>query len=281
MRGEFVDLNDTRLYCFAAGSRGAGEPIVLLHGAFTSSHVWRDLIARLPKGHRVLVIDLLGHGRSDTPLGADYSVLGHANRTLALLHLLGVEPACFVGHGFGAAVATAIALRSPNSVTRLQLCNPCHIALDGHAAHTPAALRRLARGARLWKALPPDWLASALHTAMARGYTNALLAGQVLDVYLKPFRTANGNAVAMHQLQVVANSDDVLSLGPETLSMPTGLMLGANDPFLPRSGERMRSAITAAAVGEVTVHRLAGMSHAIPEEAPDRLAIAVAELLVQ
>ncbi len=281
MRGEFVDLNDTRIYCYAAGTRGAGEPVVLLHGAFTSSHVWRDLTARLPKGHRVLVIDLLGHGRSDTPTTADYSLQAHADRTLALLDLLGVEPACVVGHGFGAAVATAIAYRAPERVTRLQLCNPCHMAVDAQSADAPASLRRLARGARLWKALPPDWLASALHTALARGYTNSLLAGHVLDVYLRPFRSAHGKEVATRQLRVVADNRDALTLTPDSLSMPVGIMLGADDPFLPRSGERMRSAITSAAVGEVTVHRLAGMSHAIPEEAPDRLAMALSELLVQ
>ena len=67
MRGEFVDLSGVRVYCYAFGSRGAGEPIVLVHGAFTSSHLWQDLLPRLPKGHRVLVLDLLGHGRSDPP----------------------------------------------------------------------------------------------------------------------------------------------------------------------------------------------------------------------
>ncbi len=281
MRGEFVDLNDSRMYCYAAGTRGAGEPVVLLHGAFTSSHVWRDLTARLPKGHRILVIDLLGHGRSDTPASASYTLDAHANRVLALLDRLRVEPACFVGHGFGAAVATAIALRAPDRVTRLQLCNPCHMAEHHQSASAPPALRRLARGERLWRMLPPDWLASALHTALARGYTNRLLAGHVLDVYLKPFRTSDGREVATRQLRVVADHVDAIKLAPNSLRMPVGLMLGADDPFLPANGERMRSALNAAAVDDVTVHRLAGMSHAIPEEAPDRLAMAVSELLVQ
>ena len=36
MRGEFVDVGGTRLYYYAAGTRGAGEPIVLIHGFRTS-----------------------------------------------------------------------------------------------------------------------------------------------------------------------------------------------------------------------------------------------------
>ena len=54
MRGEFVDLDGVRLYCYAFGQRGAGHPIVLVHGSFTSSHLWQDVLPRLPKGHRVL-----------------------------------------------------------------------------------------------------------------------------------------------------------------------------------------------------------------------------------
>ncbi len=281
MRGEFVDLDDTRLYCFAAGERGAGEPIVLLHGAFSSSHMWRDLTARLPKGHRVLVIDLLGHGRSDRPAQADYALMAHATRVTALLDQLGVEPACLVGHGLGAAIAAQIALHEPERVTRLQLCNPCHIVGEDQQPYVPRAFRRLARTARLWRALPPDWLASALHTALSGGYTNGLLAAHVLDVYLKPFRSLSGREVAARQLTAMTQPDHVVRVMAGTFTMPVGLMLGANDPFLPRSGERLRLALQTAADGHLTVHRLAGMSHAIPEEAPDRLAIAVSELLVQ
>ena len=47
MRGEFLDLKGVRLYYYAAGTRGAGEPVVLLHGFPTSSHMFRGLIEDL------------------------------------------------------------------------------------------------------------------------------------------------------------------------------------------------------------------------------------------
>lgn len=281
MRGEFVDLDDTRLYCFASGARGAGEPIVLVHSAFTSSHLWRDLLPRLPNGHRVLIVDLLGHGRSDHPAGADFTTRAHAQRVLALLDVLGVEPACVVGHGFGAAIAASLALQAPERVSRLMLCNPCLIRTNGDDAAAPRSFRRLARAVALWRRLPPDWLASALHNALVRGYSNKLLAAHVMDVYLKAFRSDAGRAVACQQLQAVCNTDSVVELASNALAMPVGLMLGANDPFTPGGGEMLRRSLAARLDGGLTVHRLAGMSHAIPEEAPDRLAVAVAELLVQ
>lgn len=281
MRGEFVDLDDTRLYCYASGSRGAGEPIVLLHGAFTSSHVWRDLTARLPKGHRVLVVDLLGHGRSDQPALGELDIASHTTKLGRLFDVLGLEPACFLGHGVGAAIAARIALQSPARVSRLLLCNPCHLAAEASPAQAPRALRRLARGMPLWRRLPPDWFASALHASLIRGYTNRLFAGHAMDVYLKPFRSDAGRSIACRQLSAMADRHDVTHLHAQSLTIPVSLVLGDRDPFVGASGERLWAALPTVTSERHAVHRLAGLSHAIPEEAPDRLAVAVAELLAQ
>ncbi len=280
MRGEFVDVHDSRLYCYAAGTRGEGEPIVLVHGAFTSSHIWRDVVARLPKGHRVLVLDLLGHGRSDLPPQARYEAAAHAGRLGALLDLLGVEPSCLVGHGFGAAVVAELVRREPQRATRVLLCNPCLLAAGEERGTAPAGLRRLARATPLWRRLPPALLASALHTALARGYANRTFAGHVLDVYLRPYRTEAGRAAALRQLVALADTDAAVSLRTGALPMPVTVLLGTSDPFVPQGGEPLAAALATVVTGPLLVHRLAGMAHALPEEAPDRVAIAVAELLV-
>ncbi|HUF30679.1 MAG TPA: alpha/beta fold hydrolase, partial [Gemmatimonadaceae bacterium] len=101
MRGEFLDLDGARLYYYAAGVRGEGEPIVFLHGFPTSSHLWRDVVPLVPPGHRVVVVDLLGFGRSDLPTGRDVSLGGHAQRVLQLLDQLRIERATIVGHDTG------------------------------------------------------------------------------------------------------------------------------------------------------------------------------------
>jgi len=111
MRGEFVDLNGVRLYYYAAGTRGAGEPIVFLHGFPTSGHLWNDVVPLVPAGHRVVVLDLLGYGRSDRPLGRPVSIRGHAERVIELLDLLGINYACVVGHDVGGGIAQWLAVR--------------------------------------------------------------------------------------------------------------------------------------------------------------------------
>jgi pimeloyl-ACP methyl ester carboxylesterase len=84
VRGEFLDLSGARLYYYAAGSRGEGEPVVFVHGFPTSSHLWQDVVPHVPPGHRVVVVDLLGFGRSDFPRGRDVSIRGHAERWLQM-----------------------------------------------------------------------------------------------------------------------------------------------------------------------------------------------------
>jgi pimeloyl-ACP methyl ester carboxylesterase len=166
MRGEFVDLDGVRLYCYAFGQRGTGHPIVLVHGSFTSSHLWQDVLPRLPKGHRVLVLDLLGHGRSDPPGSASMTVAAHAERLERLLDIMGVQEVMLVGHGMGAAVAARVAHEHPERIAQLMLVNPTLLAARANEALLNRKVRRVAALAWLWQRLAPSWVASALHAAL-------------------------------------------------------------------------------------------------------------------
>ena len=47
---------------------GEGDPILLLHGFPTSSHLYRNILPTLAKTHRAIALDLPGYGLSDKPL---------------------------------------------------------------------------------------------------------------------------------------------------------------------------------------------------------------------
>src|SRR5438270_10834746 len=97
MRGEFVDVGGVRLYYYAAGTRGVGEPVIFLHGFPTSGHLWTDVIPLMPAGHRLVVLELLGYGRSDPPNGRSLTLRAHADRVGALMDALWIALAGGVG----------------------------------------------------------------------------------------------------------------------------------------------------------------------------------------
>ncbi|MDF1506009.1 alpha/beta hydrolase [Roseisolibacter sp. H3M3-2] len=273
MRGEFIDVNGARLYYYAAGTRGGGEPIVLLHGFPTSSHLWARVVPALPDGHRVVVVDLLGYGRSDRPQGRPLGVRAHAERVLELLDVLGINYACVVGHELGAGVAQALAVRWPARVARLALVNP--VAYD----EWPVREVRLARAMLpLTRHLPATFLLTLLRRELLRGYAEQESGARSIDKYLKPFASADGrDALVEHLLALDAAETAQLAPRLKDLVMPTTVLAGAHDPFLPPAvAERLAADVPGAVLEVVPDAR-----HFLPEDAPRAVADSVARLLAR
>jgi pimeloyl-ACP methyl ester carboxylesterase len=277
VRGEFVDVGGVRLYYYAAGTRGAGEPVLLLHGFPTSSYLWSDVVPRLPAGHRVIVPDLLGFGRSEPPrpgqLDSDLTVGGHAQRVTQLLDVLNVGEACIVGHGFSAAVALAVAMRHPQRVTRLGLINAVTSASwpsrDAMVANAVSALApALPRGLPLWFA----------RRALRRGFADPALATHSADHYLRGFRAAGGHAVLLAHLRALtraafAHPPVVTSQSPGR-PVPTARMWGDRDRVLPIAAGRALHGY----IPHATLDVVSG-GHFAPEESPAQVAAIITRLL--
>lgn len=271
MRGEFIDLGGSRLYYYAAGSRGAGEPIIFLHGFPTSSSLWSDVVPLLPEGHRIVVLDLLGYGRSDRPLGKPVSLRGHADRVLALLDALSINYACIVGHDIGGGIAQMLAVRAPTRVSRLCLVNSVAY------SDWPVRDLKLARAMLpLTKHLPQSWGLSMLRNELLRGYCDPLRGARSIDRYLRPFVTPEGRDSFMDHLSAL-DSSETAAIAPrlKDIAAPTAIVWGKDDPFLSRSlGERLRADIP-----DATLDTLPHTAHFTPEEAPERVALAISQLL--
>jgi len=96
-----------------------GPPLVLLHGLFFSRRMYERLAQRLP-GHRTLMLDLRGHGKSSRPrTPAAYRWDELAGDVLALLDHLGIERAVIGGLSLGANVALVLAVSHPERTTGL------------------------------------------------------------------------------------------------------------------------------------------------------------------
>jgi pimeloyl-ACP methyl ester carboxylesterase len=118
-----VNRDDLILY-YAQRGDPTGPPVVLLHGLTMSSRTMERLAASLPD-HRVLLLDLHGHGKSTNPREPDrYLVSEFADDVVALLDHLEIKEAVVGGLSLGANVSFEVALRHPERVRALVLEMP-------------------------------------------------------------------------------------------------------------------------------------------------------------
>ncbi len=117
-----LPLDGGNVYVRQDGPRDAAA-LLLIHGSGSSTRAWDPMVRLLTTSHRVIRIDLLGHGRSDKPADGDYAISAQARRVAAALDLLGVTRAVVAGHSSGGYTATALAEQRPDLVTALALIN--------------------------------------------------------------------------------------------------------------------------------------------------------------
>ncbi|MFI6149661.1 alpha/beta fold hydrolase [Streptomyces sp. NPDC051109] len=117
-----LSMEDGDIHVRQDGPRGA-PVLLLIHGSASSTRSWDPMVPLLTASHRVVRIDLLGHGRSARPAESSYAIPDQARRAGTALDRLGVEHTVVVGHSSGGAVATALAEQRPDLVTALALIN--------------------------------------------------------------------------------------------------------------------------------------------------------------
>jgi pimeloyl-ACP methyl ester carboxylesterase len=133
-----LPLDDGGLYVCQDGPRDA-PALLLIHGSASSTRSWDSLVPLLTSSHRVIRIDLLGHGQAAKPAGPSYALPDQARRVGAALDRLGVKRAIVVGHSSGGCSATALAEQRPDLVTALALINTGP-SLDAFIAPQSAAI---------------------------------------------------------------------------------------------------------------------------------------------
>jgi pimeloyl-ACP methyl ester carboxylesterase len=239
VRGEFIDLSGERIYYYAAGSRGAGDPVVLIHGFPTSGHLWLDVVAKLPPGRRIVVLDLLGFGRSDAPVNADYTIAGHGARMLRLLDALRIDHACLVGHGTGGPIALWVAFNAPDRVSRVALIGSS--TSEGWFSRERAAARAfyslaLRMPSRVW--LP------ILRGAIARSFSDPDQGKLSAEKYLAPFVAGDGARVLRAHLRDLANGE-VAAIALRMAKMPMPVISSPPSPwrFMPEENPSEAAAI--------------------------------------
>lgn len=101
---------------------GKGNAIVLLHGFLENKKMWTEYVELFSKKYRVITIDLLGHGESDS-LGYVHEMEENASAVNEVLKFLKIEKATILGHSMGGYVGLAFAELYPQKIQKLVLQN--------------------------------------------------------------------------------------------------------------------------------------------------------------
>ena len=115
----FVAVNGLRLFTRRRRGRGAGVPLVLLHGIGGSLESWQPLLEAMPD-RDVIMVDAPGAGRSEVPL-LPIPIAGFADCVAGAVRALGVERADVLGYSLGGLVTQELARRHPDLVRKLVL----------------------------------------------------------------------------------------------------------------------------------------------------------------
>jgi pimeloyl-ACP methyl ester carboxylesterase len=258
--------------------RGAGPPLVLVHGWLANANLWRRVVDRLHDGFRCIALDLpLGAHRVAMRPEADLGPDGIAALIASFLEALELDGVTLAGNDSGGAYSQIAVARHTDRVARLVLTS-CETPFDRWPpepfdylpalARDPRSLRQAAEGMS-----NPEVLASPL------GFGNLMkqpFDQQVLDSYVLPARADDG---VMRDLAVVMGSASTAAVHSaarrlmERPDLPTRLVWSRDDPVFPLDHARRY----AQSLPDADLVEIDGALSLSPEDAPGAVADAIRE----
>ena len=118
----FFDGNGFLQHYVDEGPREA-KPIILLHGEPTWGYLYRKFIPELSKTYRVVVPDMMGFGKSETPQDKEYTLKTHVENLIRLIDHLKLTNITFVGKDWGGPITAAYSIRNLDKVKSFVLIN--------------------------------------------------------------------------------------------------------------------------------------------------------------
>jgi pimeloyl-ACP methyl ester carboxylesterase len=269
--------------------RGAGPPVVLLHGWPGDRHDYREVVPLLQDRTELVVPDLRGFGESDKPADAPadaFAAGAQARSVLGLLDELGIETAVFAGYDIGSRIAQTVAGTAAARVRALVICPP----VPGAGTRVLAA-----------DAAPEFWY---------QHFHRLPVAGELVDgdrdavcAYLRHFWTHwSGPAYAPADADIDRLADGYAAPGAfiasinwyrggsgmiarslseqvpdeaDRIAPATTVLWPEHDPLFPRAwGDRLEEFFA-----QVTTRDVPDAGHFVPLERPDAFAAAIGDVL--
>ena len=261
MRVQDVDVGGLRI---AYATAGEGPPLVLLHGGWIDSRLWRRQLEGLSDDFAVAAWDTPGCGASSDP-PADWLMPDYADCLAAWLDAVGIERPHVLGLSWGSALALELYRRHPQIPASLVLAS----AYAGWAGSLPREVveERLERAVAELERPPEEWAA-----AYIPGLLTEAAPREVADEFVAIINDVHP-AGSRTMLRAMAEADlrDVLP----RIDVPTLLLYGELDV---RSPLHVAEALHASIPGSQLVV-LAGVGHAANAEKPEEFNAAVRTFL--
>ncbi|HEX7060100.1 MAG TPA: alpha/beta fold hydrolase [Solirubrobacterales bacterium] len=166
--GRILHLQRGDLQVVERGPRD-GSPIVLIHCFTCATDWWDEMAPALARRHRVIALDLLGHGGSEKP-DSGYSIENQADLIAEALGRLDVQQAEVVGHSLGGPVSIALAEQSPQLVERLVIIDSVPDRTYGDVGFIGELPFKPVIGQALWRIKPDFSIRDGLEVAFAPGF---------------------------------------------------------------------------------------------------------------
>jgi pimeloyl-ACP methyl ester carboxylesterase len=166
--GRILDLPDGELQVRESGPRDEA-PIVLIHCFSCAMDWWDGMLPMLKRKHRVIAVDLLGHGGSEKP-GSGYTPQNQARVVSEALERLRVSNATVVGHSLGGSVTVALAREHPQLVERAVIIDMPPDNSYGDLGFIAGLAFQPVLGEALWEIKPDFSVRDGLEVAFAPGF---------------------------------------------------------------------------------------------------------------
>ncbi|MBD8506866.1 haloalkane dehalogenase [Hoyosella sp. G463] len=241
---QYVDLGDVRMAYVDEGPRTA-SPVLLLHGEPTWGYLYRKMIPPLvASGHRVVVPDLVGFGRSDKPESInDYSYAQHVEWVTNWIAALDLRDITVFCQDWGSLIGLRIAAEQPDRFARIVVGN----------GFLPTAHRPPPAAFRAWRAFARWSPVFPIGRIVDIGTVTKLTAAE-RAAYDAPFPTSRHKAgarafprlvpITEHDVAIPANRAAWAELGE--WRKPFLTLFGSKDPILGHADKALQAHVPGA-----------------------------------
>jgi pimeloyl-ACP methyl ester carboxylesterase len=274
-RGRFVEVDGVRLHYV---ERGAGTPVVLLHGngSMTRDFEISQVVELAAARYRVIAFDRPGYGFSERPRGRAWTPSAQARLLAKAFRVLEIERPVVVGHSWGALVAMALAVEHPTAIRGVVLLGGYFfpsLRLDVALASVPAIpllgdLLRHTIAPFLGRLLAPGLIAKVFAPAPVP----AAFAAFPVELSLRPSQLR----ASAEESAMMVPAAAALSRRYREIAVPVAVVAGTGDRLVDfhRQSKRLHRELARS-----TIDPVAEAGHMVHHLAPQRVLAAIDTVL--